>query len=49
MHASGVRADPQTFEHVDPERVGNSRDLLVSELAGRGERDSRRRPKPGWS
>jgi 2-isopropylmalate synthase len=36
MHASGVRADPQTFEHVEPERVGNSRDLLISELAGRG-------------
>ena len=35
LHASGVRADPQTFEHVDPELVGNSRDLLVSELAGR--------------
>jgi 2-isopropylmalate synthase len=36
MHASGVRADPQTFEHVEPELVGNSRDLLISELAGRG-------------
>jgi 2-isopropylmalate synthase len=36
MHASGVRADPQTFEHVMPEQVGNSRDLLISELAGRG-------------
>jgi 2-isopropylmalate synthase len=35
LHASGVRADPQTFEHVEPELVGNSRDLLVSELAGR--------------
>jgi 2-isopropylmalate synthase len=35
MHASGVRADPHTFEHVEPERVGNARDLLVSELAGR--------------
>jgi len=35
LHASGVRADPSTFEHVDPELVGNSRDLLVSELAGR--------------
>ena len=36
MHVSGVRADPQTFEHIEPERVGNARDLLISELAGRG-------------
>jgi 2-isopropylmalate synthase len=36
MHAAGVRADAQTFEHVDPALVGNSRDLLISELAGRG-------------
>ncbi len=36
MHAAGVRAEPQTFEHVDPELVGNGRDLLVSELAGKG-------------
>ena len=25
-----------TFEHIDPEQVGNRRDVLVSELAGRG-------------
>jgi 2-isopropylmalate synthase len=36
MHAAGVRADAQTFEHIDPALVGNSRDLLISELAGRG-------------
>jgi len=36
MHAAGVRADATTFEHVDPALVGNRRDLLVSELAGRG-------------
>ncbi|HEY2570927.1 MAG TPA: alpha-isopropylmalate synthase regulatory domain-containing protein, partial [Solirubrobacteraceae bacterium] len=36
MHAAGVRADAQTFEHVGPELVGNSRDLLISELSGRG-------------
>jgi 2-isopropylmalate synthase len=34
MHAAGVRADAQTFEHVDPKVVGNSRDVLISELAG---------------
>ncbi len=35
LHAAGVRADTATFEHIDPELVGNSRDVLVSELSGR--------------
>ncbi|MDP1848952.1 MAG: citramalate synthase [Solirubrobacteraceae bacterium] len=36
LHAAGIRADATTFEHVDPALVGNHRDLLVSELSGRG-------------
>jgi 2-isopropylmalate synthase len=36
MHVAGVRTDARTFEHVDPEVVGNSRELLVSELSGQG-------------
>ena len=32
----GVNADPATFEHLDPALVGNRRELLVSELSGRG-------------
>jgi 2-isopropylmalate synthase len=36
MHAAGVRADAQTFEHVDPAVVGNRRDVLISELSGKG-------------
>jgi 2-isopropylmalate synthase len=36
LHAAGVRADAQTFEHVDPTVVGNSRDVLISELSGKG-------------
>jgi 2-isopropylmalate synthase len=35
MHAAGVRADAQTFEHVDPAVVGNRSDVLISELSGR--------------
>jgi 2-isopropylmalate synthase len=35
MHVAGVRADASTFEHSDPVLVGNARELLVSELAGR--------------
>ncbi len=36
LHSAAVRADSATFEHVDPELVGNARDVLVSELSGRG-------------
>jgi 2-isopropylmalate synthase len=35
MHVAGVNADPATFEHVDPATVGNAREVLISELAGR--------------
>jgi 2-isopropylmalate synthase len=35
LHTAGVRADSQTFEHIDPELVGNRRDVLISELSGR--------------
>ena len=35
LHAAGVRTDASTFEQIDPALVGNRRDLLVSELAGR--------------
>ena len=36
MHVAGVNADPATFEHIDPAAVGNSREVLVSELSGKG-------------
>jgi 2-isopropylmalate synthase len=36
LHAAGVRSDASTFEHVDPAVVGNSRDVLISELSGKG-------------
>jgi 2-isopropylmalate synthase len=36
LHVAGVRADTATFEHVDPALVGNDRQLLVSELSGKG-------------
>ncbi|MCL2715942.1 MAG: citramalate synthase [Alphaproteobacteria bacterium] len=35
IHASAVMKDPQTYEHVSPERVGNRRNVLVSDQAGR--------------
>jgi len=36
MHVAGVKADVRTFEHTDPGLVGNSRDVLISELSGTG-------------
>ncbi len=41
MHIAGVNADPATFEHLDPALVGNRRDLLISELSGKGTVESR--------
>jgi len=35
MHAAGVKADARTFEHLDPTRVGNEREILASELSGK--------------
>jgi 2-isopropylmalate synthase len=35
LHIAAVRTDASTFEHVDPSTVGNSRELVISELAGR--------------
>jgi 2-isopropylmalate synthase len=36
MHAAGVRASAETFEHIEPGLVGNGRDVLISELSGKG-------------
>ena len=34
MHVHAMRLDSRTYEHIDPALVGNSRRVLVSELAG---------------
>ncbi len=36
LHIAAVRTDATTFEHADPSLVGNHRELVISELAGRG-------------
>jgi 2-isopropylmalate synthase len=36
MHVAGVSADARTFEHMDPSEVGNEREMVVSELSGKG-------------
>ncbi|MCW8132789.1 MAG: citramalate synthase [Planctomycetota bacterium] len=35
IHVSAVNRNTKTYEHVDPEVVGNSRRVLISELSGR--------------
>jgi len=35
MHIDAVTKNPASYEHIDPERVGNSRRVLMSEVAGR--------------
>lgn len=36
LHVAGMMKDPSTFEHIDPALVGNSRNILISELSGKG-------------
>ena len=35
LHVSAVEKDPRSYEHVDPEIVGNQRHIVVSDQAGR--------------
>jgi 2-isopropylmalate synthase len=35
IHASAILKDPRTYEHVEPEAVGNHRRLLVSDQGGK--------------
>jgi 2-isopropylmalate synthase len=35
MHIDAVNKNPISYEHIDPERVGNARSILMSEVAGR--------------
>lgn len=36
MHIDGVLKNSKSFEHIDPDLVGNKRRFLISEVAGRG-------------
>jgi 2-isopropylmalate synthase len=35
VHVSAVERNPATYEHIDPQAVGNRRRVLVSDLSGR--------------
>ncbi|MFO8058950.1 MAG: citramalate synthase [bacterium] len=34
QHAHAVRKNPETYEHIDPEAVGNRRRFIISDLSG---------------
>ena len=35
LHVSAVQKDPKTYEHINPEEVGNSRNIVVSDQSGK--------------
>ena len=35
MHVSAVQKDPKTYEHINPEEVGNTRNIVVSDQSGK--------------
>ncbi|MDA1089816.1 MAG: citramalate synthase [Proteobacteria bacterium] len=35
VHASAVEKDPATYEHIEPEKIGNRRHIVVSDQSGR--------------
>ena len=35
MHVAGISSDARTFEHMEPDEVGNTRVVLASELSGK--------------
>ena len=35
LHVSAVQKDPKTYEHINPEEVGNLRNIVVSDQAGK--------------
>ncbi len=35
LHVSAVQKDPRTYEHINPELVGNTRSIVISDQSGR--------------
>ena len=35
LHVSAVQKDPRTYEHIDPKKVGNSRNIVISDQSGK--------------
>ena len=35
LHVSAVQKDPKTYEHINPDDVGNTRNIVVSDQSGK--------------
>jgi 2-isopropylmalate synthase len=35
LHVSAVKKDPKTYEHIDPKLIGNHRNIIISDQAGK--------------
>ncbi len=35
LHVSAVQKDPKTYEHINPESVGNNRNIVISDQSGK--------------
>ena len=35
LHVSAVTKDPKTYEHIDPSLIGNTRNIIISDQAGK--------------
>ena len=35
LHVSAVQKDPKTYEHINPEEVGNTRNIIISDQSGK--------------
>ena len=35
LHASGVKKHSKTYEHIEPEVVGNKRSIIISDQSGK--------------
>ncbi len=41
VHVNAMRKNPKTYEHIEPEKVGNKRRMLISELSGKSSIDGK--------
>ncbi|MFD6369101.1 hypothetical protein ACFWGM_18735 [Streptomyces roseolus] len=48
LHASAIKVDPDLYQHIDPELVGNTMRMLVSDMAGRAAAPTGPR-RPRWT
>ena len=48
IHVAAMRRNADSYQHINPELVGNQMEVVVSELSGRGKFCSARLKKLDW-